>query len=299
LFVKCTATIAQRLMLGLGGLIAGEPGFYTHVRPTLEIEAPIGYFGAVDQRSWRSIVVMEDVTSTRGARFWCPSASLSQEQVQELLATAAAWHGSLWDSPRLFEWRWLKAPADQMRVIDALIALANRAGAGAERARAVIPAALRRRQGDLYAGMARSMQILSQGPPTYLHGDLHVANTYSTDEHRIGICDWQVGLRGCWAHDYAYLICTALEAEDRRRWERDLLDYYLYRLAACGGKTIAKDKAWQAYRQATLYPYFAWVYTIGRSRLQPSFQPEEVSLTMIGRISAAIDDLGSLEAVGL
>jgi hypothetical protein len=94
-------------------------------------------------------------------------------------------------------------------------------------------------------------------------------------------------------------VATAPGVDDRRRWERDLLDFYLDRLAASGGETIAKKKAWQAYRRATLYPYFAWVYTIGRSRLQPSFQPEAVSLTMIERISAAIDDLDSLGAIGL
>jgi len=299
LFVKCTTTVAQRLMLGLGGLIDGEPGFYTHVRPTLEIEAPIGCFAAVEPRSWRSIVVTEDVASTRGARFWRPSTAITRGQIEDLLANAAAWHGALWDSSRLGEWRWLKTPADQMRVIDSLIALANRTGVGAERARTVIPPVLRHRRADLHEGMRRSMHILSQGPRTYLHGDLHIANTYSTQAARMGIADWQVGLQGSWAHDYAYLLATALEVEDRRRLERDLLDFYLERLAAVGGGAISRDAAWVAYRQATLYPYFAWLYTIGRSRLQPSFQPADTSLTMIERIAAAVDDLDSLGAVGL
>ena len=299
LFVKCTTTVAQRLLLGLGGLIDGEPGFYTHVRPTLEIEAPIGCFAAVEPRSWRSIVVTEDVASTRGARFWRPSTAITHGQVEDLLANAAAWHGALWDSSRLGEWRWLKTPADQMRVIDSLIALANRTGVGAERARTVIPSVLRHRRADLHEGMRRSMHILSQGPRTYLHGDLHIANTYSTQAGRMGIADWQVGLQGSWAHDYAYLLATALEVEDRRRLERDLLDFYLERLAAVGGGAISRDAAWVAYRQATLYPYFAWLYTIGRSRLQPSFQPADTSLTMIERIAAAVDDLDSLGAVGL
>ncbi len=299
LFVKCTTTVAQRLMLGLGGLIDGEPGFYTHVRPTLQIEAPIGYFAAVDPDSWRSIVLTEDVASTRGARFWQPSTAITRGQTEYLLANTAGWHGALWDSSRLRGWTWLKTPADQMRVIDSLIALANRTRAGAARARTVIPSGLRRRQGDLYEGMRRSMQILSRGPRTYLHGDLHIANTYSTQEGRMGIADWQVGLQGSWAHDYAYLLATALEIEDRRRSERDLLDFYLERLAAAGGGAISRDAAWMAYRQATFYPYFAWVYTIGRSRLQPSFQPAEVALAMVERIAAALDDLGSFSAVGL
>ena len=69
LFAKCTTALAQRLVLGLGGFITGESGFFNHVRPGLEIEAPRGYHGAVDPRSWRSVTVMEDVAATKGAQF--------------------------------------------------------------------------------------------------------------------------------------------------------------------------------------------------------------------------------------
>lgn len=299
LFVKCTTGLAQRAMLGLGGLIEGEPGFYNRVRPGLEIEAPIGYFGAVDAASWRSIVVIEDVAATRGARFWQPSTRIAREQIEDLLANVAVWHGALWDSPRLVACRWLKSPREQMRLIDALIGLANRIPHGVERARSVIAPALRDRRADLDEAMRRSLHIASRPPRTYLHGDLHIANTYLTREGSMGVCDWQVGLQGSWAYDFAYILATALEIEDRRAWERDLLDYYLGRLAAAGGATISRDEAWLAYRRSTFYPYFAWLYTIGRSRLQPSFQPDEVSLTMIARISAAIEDLDSFAAVGL
>ena len=299
LFAKCTTTLAQRLMLGLGGFIAGEPGFYTQVRPGLEIEAPIGYFGAVDPAAWRSIVLIEDVVSTHGASFCDPATEITRERIEDLLAGAATWHGALWQSTRLAQWRWLKTPADQMRIIDALIALANRTRAGAKRARAVIPAGLRGRQADLYAGMRRAMQLLSQGPRTYLHGDLHIANAYLTQEGRMGVCDWQTCLQGSWAHDYAYIVATALRVDDRRAWESHLLDFYLERLCDAGGAAIPRERAWQRYRQALLYPYFAWVYTLGRARIQPAFQPAAISLAMIERIAAAIDDLDALGAVGL
>jgi hypothetical protein len=299
LFVKCTTTLAQRLMLGLGGLIDGEPGFYGKVRPRLEIEAPVGYYAAVDRRSWRSIVVIEDVIGTRGARFWQAGVRIGREQVEDLLSTMAAWHRALWDSAWLAEWPWLKTPLEQMHVIDALIGLADRTRAGAERARGVIPLAVQARQAELLDAMRRSMEILSGGPRTYLHGDLHIANAYLMPANRVGIADWQVGLQGSWAHDFAYMLVTALEVDDRRAWERDLLDFYLERLAGAGDPAPPRGRAWQAYRQATFYPYFAWLYTIGRSRLQPSFQPGEVSLTMIGRIASAIEDLESFAAVGL
>lgn len=299
LFIKSTTTAAQRLMLGLGGIIDGEPGFYDQVRPLLEIEAPVGYFGAVDRRTWRSIVVIEDVVATRGARFWGPAMNIDRGQLEDLLTSVATWHGATWNSDRLARWGWLKTPAEQMRVIDALIGMADRRPSGASRAADVIPAALRERQADLYEGLRRSMALMSDEPHTYLHGDLHVANTYLTESGSMGVADWQVGLRGAWAFDCAYLISTAAAVDDRRAWEHDLLDLYLERLAAAGGPTISAADAWESYRRATFYPYFAWIYTIGRSRLQPQFQPDEVSLTMIERIAAAIEDLDSLRAVGL
>jgi hypothetical protein len=299
LFVKCTSSLAQRLMLGLGGFIEGEPGFYAQVRPQLTVEAPAGYFGAVDPRSWRSVVVMEDVVGTRGATFCGPSTAVTRERIEGLLASAATWHGKLWQSPALARWRWLKTPAEQMGVIDALIGMANRTHAGAARAQAVIPRALRARQPDLYAGMRRSMELLSQGPSTYLHGDLHIANSYFTREGTVGVCDWQTSLRGSWAHDYAYIVATGLSVENRRAWEGALLEFYLERLASAGGAEIPRARAWDSYRQALLYPYFAWAYTLGRSRLEPNFQPQSVSLAMLERISTAIDDLDALAAVGL
>jgi Phosphotransferase enzyme family len=298
-FVKHTHRLGQRLMLGLGGLIEGEPYFYAHVRPILTIEAPEMYFGSMDERSWRSILVLEDVVQTRGASFWKPGHRFTREQMEDLLSTMARWHGQLWETSRLAAWGWLKSPADLMHVIDALIGLADRTPTGMRRAAHVIPPVLRARRGELRTALRRSMELASQGPHTYLHGDLHAANTYMTREGNVGICDWQCGLRGSWAHDYAYAMATALDVEDRRAWEQELLDHYLNRLGEAGGGAIARDEAWLAYRRATLYPYFAWLYTIGRSRLQPHFQPDEVSLTMLKRIGAAIDDLDSLAAVGV
>lgn len=298
-FIKCTSTLAQRLMLGLGGFIECEAGFYADVRPRLEIEAPHGYFAAVDARSWRSILLLEDVLSTRGARFLGPQAKVSPQQLADLLSSVATWHRALWNHRDLMRWRWLRSTAEQMRTIDALIGMADRRGVGGRRSRNLTPASLRRRRHDLYAGMRRSMQLQAHAAQTYLHGDLHVANTYLTAAGTLGVCDWQVGLKGCWAHDVAYLLITALEIDERRSSESELLDHYRDRLSQAGGPRITREEAFLAYRRATFYPHFAWTYTLGRSRLQPSFQPQEVCLMMIERISAAIVDLNSLEAVGL
>jgi Phosphotransferase enzyme family len=297
--VKCTTAVMQRMVLGMGGFIHGESGFFNHVRPAVEIEAPYGYFASVDERSWRSVTVMEDVAATRGATFWSTETKIDRSRMEDLLANMAVWHGTFWDSPRLRSLWWLKTPADHIRTIDALIGMKKRSLVGAERARDVIPERIRDRQHDLYEGMRRSVEISSCAPHTYLHGDIHVGNTYVTSAGAMGYGDWQIGIRGGWQYDYAYIVGTALEVEDRRAWEHDLLAFYLDRLHAAGGPRLNPEQAWQQVREATFYPYYAWVYTIGRARLQPKFQPDEISLPMIERTAAQIDDLESLAAVGL
>jgi len=79
----------------------GESGFFNHVRPQIEIEAPHGYFAAVDPRSWRSVTVMEDVAATKGATFWSTTTKIDRGRIEDLLANMAVWHGAFWDKPAL------------------------------------------------------------------------------------------------------------------------------------------------------------------------------------------------------
>jgi len=54
---------------------------------------------------------------------------------------------------------------------------------------------------------------------------------------------------------------------------------------------------WLYYRQQICYPMLAWLATIGRSSLQPQYQPDEISLANLERISQAFADLDTLDAV--
>lgn len=294
LFAKTTRSVRQRLFLGLSGFLECEPGFFNEFRPRLDIRAPEGYFAAVDQASWRSMVLLEDIDATRGAGFSTPRTPIDRSQMQDLLANMAVLHGTFWADHALEQRPWLRTPRqwfDTMR----LIGMEKRARVGVERARSVIPARVADRQPDLYRALERSLTIASSGPLTLLHGDPHVGNTFADRDGRMGFVDWQVIQRGSWAYDVAYLLSAGLEVGDRREWERDLLGFYLEALQRAGGEAPAFETAWRAYREQLVYPYFAWLYTIGRSALQPKFQPDDVSLALLGRMSAAIADLGTAE----
>lgn len=301
LYTKSTALWTQRMVLGLAGVIGGETGFFMQVRPHLDIEAPRGYHAGCDPRTWRSLTLMEDIVGTRAATFCSPDTDITKARMESLLASMAAWHGAMWNSPRFgSDLSWLMTPAQFRARTSTLIAMQKRSLIGARRAKAVIPPELFPRQKALWEAWGRSFELLSRDPMTLLHGDSHVGNTYIArveGEERMGYGDWQVVQRGAWSYDYAYILTTSLTVEDRRRWEEDLLRYYLDRLHAAGGPKLPFDEAWQQVRQSTLYPYFAWVFTIGAGRFQPAMQPDAISLPIIERTSNAIVDLESLKAL--
>lgn len=297
LFAKTTLTFTQRLTQYLAHALPGEPGFFQHLRPGLDIEAPHGYFGAADTRTGRSLTLLEDVSVSRQARFCTPLERVTREQMEDLLANMARWHGHYWQSPRLNAHDWLKTPGAHFRNFDRLLGMRKRAAVGLKRAPEIVPGTLPPVQDDLYEACGRALLIAEQGPHTLLHGDPHIGNAYICGDGSMGFTDWQLVMRGSWAFDVAYTITSGLEVADRRAWERELIAFYIDRLCAAGGPALPLEAAWLAYRQQSLYPYFAWMITIGRSALMPEFQPAEVCRAIVHRTATAIMDLEALTAV--
>jgi hypothetical protein len=297
LFTKTSARYTQRLMLGAAAVLDGETQFFMNLRPHVDMEAPMGYWGGVDDASWRSIVVMEDIAETRGAQFITATTPVTREQVADLVGNLALLHGAFWEHDAI---RTLKTPRDHVRNVGALINMAARAKVGMERSKSVIPAALYGQADRLWQGTQRSLEMATTSlPATLLHGDCHIGQTYITRDGKMGIADWQVVQQGGWAYDFAYLVGSACDPEDRRDWEEELLRAYLEQLSDAGGQAPAFDEAWLAYRQQLFYPYSAWAFTIGRAFYHPKMQPDEVSLKLVHRLSTAIDDHSSFDAIGI
>lgn len=299
-FIKLTTSFPQRLILGAANTIGGEIGFYSTIRQNLDIETPRSYFAAIDESSWRSVVVLEDITVNRGAKFSAPTTQVTIENMQDLIGDMASFHGRYWNDPSLENHPdWLKTPQAHLDHIARFIGMRKRSEVGFKRAESVRPGALDGRYDDLWTGLERSLGLASRGPQTFLHGDAHVGNTYTTSSGRMGFTDWQVIVRGLWAYDLAYIMTTALTVEVRRTHEAALIRHYLDRLAATGVQAPGFDEAWLAYRQQAFYPCFAWLLTIGRGALQPRMQTDATSLALLERTFNAIVDLKSLEAIGL
>jgi hypothetical protein len=297
LFTKAGTKISQRLLTGGAGVLHGEEHFYMLLRDKTTMEAPRGYWAKADDRSWRSITIMEDIAATKGARFVGPTERLTQEQMHDLVRTLACMHGQLWEDPALNVLRTLRQYIERTT---AMVALRDRAAVGMERAADEIPVGLHGQAESIYEATVRSLNIGSDDmPQTLLHGDAHVGQTYVTGDGAMGYADWHHCLRGGWAYDFAYAVNSACEPEDRRRWERALMQTYLKALAEYGGPAPEFDDAWLAYRQQSFWPLTAWLFTIGRAWYQPEMQPADRCKAIIRRTAAAVDDLDSFGAIGL
>lgn len=297
IFTKSTPILMQRLLLGLSHCVDGEVGFYRSFRNQVEMEAPLGYHACLAPRSLRSMVVMEDVVATKGARFNMQGDAISKEQMADLLGSLARLHAGFWNSADLTTRNWLRDTVTYLHGNHQFLQMAHWGGIGMEVAPHLIPKRLQGRINDIWDGIVRwNTAARAFMPSTLLHGDAHIAQTYMTQEGRMGFSDWQVLLKGSWAWDVSYIVSTGLEIEDRRSWERDLLASYLAELEAAGGPAIDWNEAWDCYRANIPYAFMAWAFTIGHNSATQSVQPALTTERLFQRTAIAMDDLDSIRA---
>jgi thiamine kinase-like enzyme len=246
------------------------------------------------------MLITDDVAVTRRATFGTAlDRTLTREQAEQIVDTLAGLHARFWQAPlrRMFG-GWLHSSQEYMATLNVAIGAAARILSGFERARDVIPPAVYARRAEVHPALMRSQEINSTtDPQTYLHGDVHPGNWYVSGDGTMGLYDWQMNVIGGPGRDLAYALTTHLPVEDRRAWERDLLDRYRARLLGAGVEAPGAEALFHSYRQQVCYAMLAWLATIGRSPLQPKYQPDEISRANLARITRAFADLETLDAV--
>ena len=106
------------------------------------------------------------------------------------------------------------------------------------------------------------IRTLTVGPPTLLHGDAHVGNTYLPARRRtVGFLDWQVARRGNFSLDLGYFLQGALTTEDRRLHERALLEEYRDALGLPADEMPSPDEVWLRYRASVAHGLTLWLCT--------------------------------------
>jgi hypothetical protein len=295
LFCKTTPTVLTRLATGLSA--AGEARFYRHIRPELNIEAPVCYHSAWDRDSGRSVHLFNDVVTEKAARFCRWHTPISRAEAEQIVDTLVTFHGRYYDSARFSsDLKWVRTFEDFFRAGER-VGLQECHEQAMIKAEAVVPPDVTRRRAEIWPSTMRALELHGKSAPTLIHSDVHLGNWYITGEGRMGLCDWQCLGKGHWARDVSYALSTTLAIADRRAWERDLLKRYLEQMREQCGLSITFDSAWDLCRQQLFLALMMWTPTLVHTRTTPDMQPEEMSLEMIKRITTAISDLESFRAL--
>lgn len=292
IFCKATHDLVNRILLSSTGTYS-EVSFYNRVRPLLDIDTPESFFAAYNPISWASIIVLRDIGDE--VEFCTERTPMNRASVESQLDLLARMHG------RFLAGDDAKRPlADLFTFRERFHGLVTRHNLrdccenGFRAAEEVIPPRLFARAGEVWAATLRSVDRQAQLAETFTHNDVHLKNWFIRDRPVMGLSDWQSSGRGTWARDLAYCLSTALEPEDRRVLERDLIAFYLYRLTAAGAPPTAFDDAFRDYREQLLSVLAWWTMTLTPSADMPDMQPRDTTLAFIGRIAEAMDDLDTL-----
>jgi aminoglycoside phosphotransferase (APT) family kinase protein len=149
---------------------------------------------------------------------------------------------------------------------------------------------------ELYLARHDELQALwHEGPHTLIHGDPHIGNLF-LDAGRVGFLDWGIINVNTPMRDVGYFLTMAMQVEDRRAHERELLRHYLDVRAGFGASPISFDDAWFAHRIHAAYnvPASCQVVTFPANA---SPRRQVFADAFLARAQASIDDLESVDAV--
>lgn len=242
LFAKATPDGPYlRETLALLHMAENEVLFYRHVAPELGDVVPTCFYGA-SYPGGRFLLVVEDLEQ-RGCRPYWLADECSFEHARAVVTTLGSLHARFWNSPRFDSdlsfvrprSRRFGATWHRQSMIDARTKyLASDDGQA-------LPTDVIKLLGQWNDGFDRVIDYWDTLPPTLLHGDSHLGNTFSLPNGRAGFFDWQVVYRGHGIRDFVYFVHSALDAAALDKHGEALFDVYLQTLTAHGVAVIRHE----------------------------------------------------------
>lgn len=294
-FCKDTQNLSYRIACATADLQRGEVHFYNSLADNLTVKIPFCYHAAFDPQSYNSIIVLEDLHLV-GADFCdIPTQSpieRAKSQMEYLATLHARSYGRLDEFPDLASWR---AYGETAAAVDAYLDLRSLLPECLTAAASFVPAQLLEKKDDLWGAVSTAFKLHDVRPNAFTHNDAHIRNWYQTADGEMRLGDWQMTARGDPAIDLAFSIATSLSVDDRRRYERELLEYYIEHFKAAGGTPPSMDILWSGYRRFLFIALAWWLPCVPRGdgfQMEPLDEAREI----ITRVSTAIVDLESFHA---
>jgi Ecdysteroid kinase-like family len=291
LWVKSGFETHHEFVEGVLGVYTREAQVFSDLIPMYDVRTPKSYFAKSQTSPAQAVIILEDLLD-RDVRFNVVTEPLTAAEVASGLENLAKQHGQSWEDPRLEKFPYLDFPlrGPIRRVFYDFVEDADKYFK-ALRGYAV-PIALHSPV-RLGAGLQSYIAHAASGPSCFLHGDTHVGNTYKEKNGSVCFLDWQTSCKGNWSHDVSSFLVSAMDVEDRRRHEKDLISYYLKHLSEYGGRAPDFANAWDDYRRGCFLGFLAW---LGNS---DDWQSPVINLATFSRFGYAMLDHDVYAALGV
>jgi hypothetical protein len=282
----------RREVLAASQMGPKEALFYTRLAPDLpNIRVPDVYVARQDPRDLSFLLLMEDLDRT-GARVPDGTWGFGRDAIARGLEELAELHVRFEDPTRRErEVPW--APLAQNGKAPGLGLLQF----GLDNHRDKLTDYFARCAEHYIAHHAELIALWASGPGlnTVIHGDPHIGNLFD-DHGRVGFLDWGVINVTTPIRDAGYFINMAMQVEDRRAHEEELLRHYLSVREAIGGAPVSFDDAWLAHRLHSLYcvPAACQIVTFPEDATP---RRKVFAAAFLERVEAAIGDLDPLDAL--
>jgi hypothetical protein len=293
---------SQRLKLRLFNafLVSGEVQFYHDIQPALGVETPACIHVGYDAESHNSLLIFKDLRE-HGLTFCTDKTLVTRQVAEDQIRHIAAVHARFWNemdtNPSMTSLRPFRTVYDSVNAIfrDNFGAVVMN-GFGA--ASSAIPESVKARSEEVWPCVQRALAAQFAAPPTLTHNDSHIDNWYpSPNDGLLRLGDWQIVARGDLSFDLALTMATSPTIDDRRAWERDLINLYIDELAIGRGPRLTFNEIWDRYR-AQLFMVLAWWTPTVKSDVDFEFHDRDGTFEIIRRISTAIDDLDAFDSYG-
>jgi thiamine kinase-like enzyme len=287
LFVKLPpADELQQAFVTSSGMGRREARFYTTLSAEIPVRVPHCYFAVSDDVGEDYIMLLEHLEDSR-CTFRNAKTRYGENYVREVLAAFARFHAAYWTSPRFdSDLAWVQPPV-QHEIALPLMEKALKIHA------ASMPSVFRD-MGELYLNRTDDIHRLwNRGAPTLIHGDVHDGNLFF-DADGPGFLDWALVAKAPAMRDVSYFLAGVLTSADQQAWGPDMLDYYRKQLLALGAPAPSAQELWQQYQWHAAY---VWVGSAVTLAMGDAWQPVNYMLASLERLHAAMETLGSVEAI--
>jgi hypothetical protein len=266
-----------------------ESQFYSELAPSVRLRVPACFAAVFDPATRDFVLVLEDIVAG-GCTISDGTVGVAPDSAAVALEELAHLHGRF---------------ADPI-VRDAEVPWVPRAKHASSYGERLLQIALEQHRdrlqddfaalAELYIDRGDELQALwHSGPNTVIHGDPHLGNLFD-DDGRTGFLDWGIVNVSSPMRDASYFITMAMDVEDRRAHEEELLRHYLDARNSLAPVPISFDDAWRMHREQAAYTVPACCQIV----VFPDNITEKrrvFSQAFLARAEAAIADLDALGAV--